>query len=156
VKRRDRRSDCPINFALEIFGDTWSLLILRDLMFTGKRTFGEFLASEERIATNVLAGRLRLLEEANLIRTEGSGRAVRYSLTAKGLDLLPLLLELVSWSARYDPCTAALPAFVERIRADRVALIEELRARLTLEHGIEATPRARRRPAARRPARRKA
>lgn len=140
MKRQDRRSDCPISFALETFGDTWSLLVMRDLLFTGKRTFGEFLRSEERIATNVLAARLRLLEEAGLIRAEGSGRNERYSVTAKGLDLLPILLEMIAWSARHDPRTAAPPTFVARIHKDRAGLIDELRAQLAREHGLQAKP----------------
>jgi DNA-binding HxlR family transcriptional regulator len=136
VKRQDRRSDCPISFALETFGDTWSLLVMRDLLFGGKRTFGEFLRSEERIATNVLAARLRALEEVGLIRADGVGRNLRYSLTAKGLDLLPMLLEMVAWSARHDPRTAAPPAFVARIRKDRARLIDELRTQLAREHAL--------------------
>jgi DNA-binding HxlR family transcriptional regulator len=136
MKRNDRRSDCPINFALETFGDTWSLLILRDLLFTGKRTYGEFLASEERIATNVLAARLKSLENAGLIRAEGEARNVRYSLTKMGLDLLPTLLEMIAWSAQYDARTAAPPPFVSRIRRDRTRLIRELRTQLMREHEL--------------------
>ncbi len=135
MKRQDRRSDCPISFALERFGDTWSLLVMRDLLFKGKRTFSEFLRSEEGIATNVLAARLRALEEAGLIGAEGEGRNVRYSPTAKGLDLLPILLEMIAWSARHDARSAAPPAFVARIRKDRVELMTELREQLAGAHG---------------------
>jgi DNA-binding HxlR family transcriptional regulator len=150
VKRRDRRSDCPINYALQTFGDSWSLLILRDLVMMGKRTFGEFVRSEERISTNVLTTRLRALEEAGLILSEGEGPSVRYSLTPKGLDLLPVLLELVAWSARYDPRTAAPRRLLTRIRNDRAALIDELRAQVSREHGFgdgsrRASPATRRR-----------
>lgn len=134
MKRRDRRSDCPISFALEAFGDTWSLLLMRDLLFTGKRTFGDLLRSEEGIATNVLAARLRALEEAGLIRAEGEGRNVRYGPTAKGLDLLPVLLEMIAWSARHDARSAAPPAFVARIRKDRAALVTELREQIAGAH----------------------
>lgn len=136
MKRQDRRSDCPISFALETFGDTWSLLVIRDLLFTGKRTFGEFLRSEEGVATNVLTSRLRALENAGLIRAEGAGRNVRYSVTAKGLDLLPILLEMIAWSARHDPRTAAPSAFVARIRKDREGLIRELRTQLAGAQGL--------------------
>jgi len=130
MKRQGRRSDCPISFALEAFGDTWSLLVMRDLLFSGKSTFSDFLRSEEGIATNVLAARLRALEEAGLVRAEGEGRNVRYSATAKGLDLLPILLEMIAWSARHDAKTAAPPAFVARIQKDRAELISELREQL--------------------------
>jgi len=135
MKRRDRRSDCPISFALETFGDTWSLLVMRDLLFKGKRTFSEFLRSEEGIATNVLAARLRALEEAGLVRAEGEGRNVRYRPTPKGLDLIPTLLEMIAWSARHDARSAAPPAFVARIRKDRVELITELREQIAGAHG---------------------
>jgi DNA-binding HxlR family transcriptional regulator len=138
MKRQDRRSDCPISFALEAFGDTWSLLVMRDLLFTGKRTFSDFLRSEEGIATNVLAARLRALEEAGLIRAEGEGRNVRYSPTARGLDLLPILLEMIAWSARHDPRSAAPPAFVARIRKDRAELLTELREQVAGAHGLRA------------------
>lgn len=136
MKRTGRRSDCPINFALQTFGDGWSLLIIRDLMFTERRTYGDFLGAEEGIATNVLADRLKHLQAQGLIRKRGSGRRAAYGLTEKGLDLLPALLELVSWSARHDPRTAAPPDFVARIRAGREQLAKELRDGLRQRHGL--------------------
>ena len=134
VKRTGRRSDCPINFALQIFGDTWSLLVIRDLMFTDRRTYSEFLNAEEGIATNILATRLNQLQATGLIRRRGRGRSATYGLTEKGLDLLPAMLELISWSARYDARTAAPPAFVARIRTERKTLADELRAGLKRRH----------------------
>ena len=107
---RHRRSDCPIHFALEVFGDAWTLLIIRDLMFKGRTTYTEFLRAEEGIATNVLADRLVRLEEDGIIDKEiGSGRGTGsgYRLTPKGIDLLPIMLEVIGWSAKYDPKTAA-------------------------------------------------
>jgi DNA-binding HxlR family transcriptional regulator len=136
VKRMGRRSDCPINFALQIFGDTWSLLVIRDLMFTDRRTYSEFLNAEEGIATNILATRLNQLQATGLIRRRGGGRSATYGLTEKGLDLLPAMLELISWSARYDARTAAPPAFVARIRTERKTLADELRAGLKRRHGL--------------------
>ena len=136
VKRTGRRSDCPINFALQIFGDTWSLLVIRDLMFTDRRTYSEFLSAEEGIATNMLATRLKQLQANGLIRRRGRGRSATYGLTEKGLDLLPAMLELISWSARYDAHTAAPPAFVSRIRSERKTLADELRAGLKRRHGL--------------------
>jgi len=136
VKRTGRRSDCPINFALQIFGDTWSLLVIRDLMFTDRGTYSEFLNAEEGIATNILATRLNQLQATGLIRRRGRGRSATYGLTEKGLDLLPAMLELISWSARYDARTAAPPAFVARIRTERKTLADELRADLKRRHGL--------------------
>lgn len=128
-KKIKRRSDCPISFALDIFGDKWSLLIIRDLMFRGKKTYGEFLHSGEKIATNILADRLSLLECAGLIigknDPENKTRFL-YTLTDKGIDLVPVLLEIVSWSARYDKNTGAPKEFVARIRNDRENLINEV------------------------------
>ena len=137
MKRTERRSDCPINFALQTFGDAWSLLVIRDLMFTDRATYTDFLRAEEGMATNVLADRLRSLQAAGLIRRRGAARGATYALTAKGLDLLPAMLELIAWSARYDPSTAAPAPFVARIRSDRETLLSELRAGLRQRHGIK-------------------
>lgn len=122
VRRTERRSDCPINFALQTFGDSWSLLVIRDLMFTESRTYAAFLAAGEGIATNILAARLKHLQQVGLITRRGP----EYALTRKGLDLLPAMLDLVAWSAKYDKRTAAPKAFVARINRDRDALLAEL------------------------------
>src|SRR5689334_3044605 len=98
------RSDCPLNFGLEIFGDRWSLLIIRDLMFFGKRYYNEFLDSAEEISTNVLAGRLAMLEKEKIIqkrKDKGHKQRLVYSLTQKGIDLLPLIIEIGLWSEKY-------------------------------------------------------
>ena len=111
MKRRPkRRSGCPVNVSLEIFGDSWSLLIIRDLMVRGFRTFKEFQESGEGIATNVLADRLTKLVAAGIICTESDqadGRRVNYRLTEKGIDLAPVLLELLVWGARHEQTGAA-------------------------------------------------
>lgn len=128
-KKIKRRSDCPISYALDIFGDRWSLLIIRDLMFSGKRTYGEFLTSGEKIATNILAVRLSLLECAGIIRKKKDPEKksrILYSLTDKGIDLVPIILEIVSWSARYDKKTGAPPEFVARIRKDKENFMKEI------------------------------
>lgn len=133
MRRRRRRSDCPIHFGLEVFGNPWTLLIVRDLMFKGCSTYTEFLHAEEGIATNVLADRLARLEQEGIVaatRDPTTGRAVRYQLTAKGVDLLPLMLEVIAWSAKYDPNTAAEQGFVRRLPADRSALEQEIRGQL--------------------------
>jgi DNA-binding HxlR family transcriptional regulator len=130
--RNALRSHCPINFIVEVIGDKWTLLIVRDIAFWGKLTFGEFSASKEGIASNILALRLeRLLNEGVLAKTEHptDRRKDIYSLTEKGLDLIPLLLEMVSWSEKYDVGSEARKqkAFVSRIRNDREILLKEVR-----------------------------
>src|ERR1700733_15246078 len=105
TSREDVRSHCPVSYGLETFGDRWSLLIIRDIVFTGKKTYGEFLKSEEGIATNVLASRLAFLEEQGILSRAPSpddGRKDFYTLTEKGLDLIPLVLNIVLWSAKHD------------------------------------------------------
>lgn len=97
------RSDCPVNFALETFGDKWSLLIIRDIVFWGKKTYGEFLNSDEGIATNILAARLAQLEQEGILARSPDPADKRrdvYSLTEKGLELIPLLVEIVAWSGK--------------------------------------------------------
>ena len=114
MKRLDQKSHCAVNFALEIIGDPWSLLVVRDIAFNGKHTFNEFLASEERIARNILASRLAQLERNGILvkRTDPQDRrALLYSLTEKGVDLIPVLFELSKWSVKYDPKTAASKEF---------------------------------------------
>jgi DNA-binding HxlR family transcriptional regulator len=133
MRRRQRRSDCPVHFALEVFGDAWTLLIIRDLMFKGRASYTDFLRAEEGIATNVLADRLvRLEEDGVLEKTAGTSRksAGVYRLTSKGIDLLPIMLEIIGWSAKYDPKTAADRRFVRRLRRDRTRLEAEIRAAL--------------------------
>jgi DNA-binding HxlR family transcriptional regulator len=128
-----RRSDCPISFGLDLFGDRWTLLVLRDLLMRGKKTFGEILAGEEGIATNVLTERLTRLEAEGLVvrRPHPESRVkIEYYGTEKARDLLPVLLEIAAWSSKYDPDTGAPPAFIARIHKDRARLIKELRAAL--------------------------
>ena len=142
MRTRRRRSDCPVHFGLEVFGDQWSLLILRDLMLKGRTTYSEFLRAEEGIATNVLADRLVRLEQDGIIsseRDERTGRSVRYRLTAKGVDLLPVLLDIIAWSATYDVHTAAEPDFVQRLRADRLGLEADLRRDLAQSSSTESS-----------------
>lgn len=116
---------CPVFYAITHFGDKWSLLIVRDLMFFGKRHYGEFLGSGEGISTNILASRLAQLERDGIVsKHEDAGNRSRYiyQLTEKGLGLMPVLLEMVNWSATWDGQTQAPPPFVEALRADREEL----------------------------------
>jgi len=131
MRRRHRKSDCPVHFALEVFGDAWSLLIIRDLMFKNRRTYTEFLRAEEGIATSVLADRLVRLEEDGIIaRDQKPGGGVSYRLTPKGVDLAPVMVEIIGWSAKHDARTAAEKKFVRRLRSDRRGLLADLRADL--------------------------
>lgn len=128
---RQHRSGCPISMALELLGDAWSLLIVRDLMFKDRRTYNDFLTGGEGIASNVLADRLRKLEEANIIekrRDPDDARRFLYRLSAKGIDLAPVLTELVIWSARHEQ-TDAPPAVVRSMRNDRAAFLAQVRRR---------------------------
>jgi DNA-binding HxlR family transcriptional regulator len=126
---RARRSGCPISLALEIFGDTWSLLIVRDLMFKGFRTFNEFLDAGEGIASNVLTDRLAKLEAAGVIDKREHGadaRRYEYRLTDKGIDLAPAIVEIVLWSARHEE-TDAPPQVVRAMRTRRAKFLSDLR-----------------------------
>jgi DNA-binding HxlR family transcriptional regulator len=113
-----RRSGCPIASTLEVIGDRWTLVLLRDLV-TGKQAFKEFAASPERIPTNILADRLRQLQAWGLVeRRVSEGRAGRYVyvLTKKGAELLPVLQELCRWGNRYLEDTWRPPAYFMRER----------------------------------------
>ena len=127
--RRPCRSHCPIAYALDLFGDKWSLLVLRDLLLMGKRRYNEFLASEERISTNILAERLKRMERAGLVTKSRDGNHQRqyvYAPTRKSLGLLPVMVEIIRWSAKHDPQTAAPASFVRRLRNDREDLLRDM------------------------------
>jgi DNA-binding HxlR family transcriptional regulator len=129
--KHKRRSGCPVSVSLEIFGDRWSLLVIRDLMVRGYRTFREFEQSGEGIATNVLADRLRKLQSTGLIATESDQqdrRKLNYRLTEKGIALAPVLLELLIWGARYEN-TATPCALVETMATNREQVLAEVRRR---------------------------
>lgn len=139
MKQIKRKSDCPINFALEIFGDRWTFLIVRDLMFKGKHFYGEFLMSEEGIATNILSDRLSLLEGNGIICRSSDPshkQKIKYSLTQKGIDLVPLLVEFIMWSAKYDKDSAVDLNFVKTVKRDKVGLISEICKGLVEELGV--------------------
>ena len=111
-----KRSLCPVNYALEEFGDIWSLLIVRDILFFDKKTYGEFLSSREKIATNILANRLGQLQERGIltkITDPSDKRRDIYQLTLKGLDLYPVMLQMILWSAKYDPNTPVSKRFAQ-------------------------------------------
>jgi DNA-binding HxlR family transcriptional regulator len=124
------RSGCPLNASVEMLGDRWSLLILRDMMLRGFRSYKEFLTSYEGIATNILADRLRRLEAYGIIRTQpdsSDGRKLIYSLTAKGIDLAPVLTEMVLWAGRHEKTENQ--ALVQRMQKDKERFLAEIRQR---------------------------
>lgn len=126
-----RRSGCPVSISLETFGDRWSLLIVRDLMVRGFRTFKEFHESGEGIATNILADRLQKLEDGGILTREpdaSDARRVNYRLTEKGIDLAPALLELLVWGARHED-TWAPCALIEDMAKNREEVLAEVRRR---------------------------
>lgn len=130
-QKTKHRSGCPVSVSLEIFGDRWSLLIVRDLMVRGLRNFKEFQESGEGIATNILSDRLQRLEQAKIITTEPDeldGRRVNYRLTEKGIDLAPVLLELLIWGARHEP-TGAPCEVIDQMEKNRMAVLAETRRR---------------------------
>ena len=150
------RSGCPVSVALEVLGDRWSLLIIRDLMVRGLRTFKEFQESGERIATNILADRLQKLEASGIITAEEEEetdrRRVNYRLTQKGIDLAPVLLDLLIWAARHEE-TGAPCAVMARMAKNREAVIAEVRRRWRERDSTPFLPRFEESNGSRQPAR---
>jgi DNA-binding HxlR family transcriptional regulator len=127
-----RRSECPLNASVEMLGDRWSLLIIRDMMLRGFRTYKEFMECYEGIATNILADRLRKLVSYGIITTKpdpSDGRKVTYLLTQKGIDLAPVLTEMVLWAAAHED-TGNQP-LVRLMREDKEKFLAGVRQRWT-------------------------
>jgi DNA-binding HxlR family transcriptional regulator len=125
------RSGCPVNVCLEVFGDRWSLLIVRDLMVRGYKTFKQFQESGEGIATNMLADRLKKLESSGILEHEtepNDGRKVNYRLTQKGIDLAPVLLDLLIWGARHEQ-TGPSCSLILRMEKNREEILAEVERR---------------------------
>lgn len=133
MKKIKKRSDCPISSALDIVGDKWSLLIIRDIALSGKNTYNEFLKSEEKIATNILADRLAMLEITGILMKEvhpESKAKILYRLSAQGIDLLPVLVEIILWSDKYLSISPEAKQFAKEIRKNKEAVIKHISARL--------------------------
>jgi DNA-binding HxlR family transcriptional regulator len=129
--RSKRRSGCPVSISLDLLGDRWSLLIVRDMMIRGFRRFKEFQESAEGIATNILADRLGRLEAAGIVSArpdENDARRLNYELTQKGIDLAPLLLELLIWGARHGNSEADSTA-IEKMAGNRDRILSEVQRR---------------------------
>ncbi|MGE3672367.1 MAG: winged helix-turn-helix transcriptional regulator, partial [Polyangiaceae bacterium] len=106
MTQNEPRSYCPISLSLEIFGDSWTLLVLRDMMFAGKRHFRELQQSDEHISSNILADRLaRLVEHGLLTKTVDPTHKQKafYSLTEKSITLLPVIVQIGAWGSRWVP-----------------------------------------------------
>jgi len=137
-----RRSQCAVNIALETVGDKWSLLILRDLMSTAKRSYGELQSSEEKIATNILASRLLSLEAKGLIRkavAPGNGRRSLYYLTEKGIDLLPVIIDLRIWAEKHYPNAEGCTQEIKLTEKNRAEVLTGFMKDLRTSHGVKAT-----------------
>ena len=133
MEKIKKRSECPVSCSLDIWGDKWSLLIIRDMMFNQKSTYGDFLKSAEGIATNILASRLQSLEEGKLIEKlehPDSKAKVLYKLTQKGIDLLPLLVEVHLWADKYFDIPADIKAQIKEAKKDKDGFIKSMSKQL--------------------------
>jgi DNA-binding HxlR family transcriptional regulator len=133
MKKLKKRSYCGVSSTLDIIGDKWSLLIIRDILFNHKSTFGDFLNSDEKIATNILTDRLTFLEAEGIILKKehpDSKAKYLYQLTPKGIDLLPVLMEMVVWSDKYLEISERGKDFARKIRDNKEELIKKITSQL--------------------------
>ena len=124
-----KRSDCPLSCSLDVFCDKWSLLIIRDLLFFKKSTYNDFLTSAEGIATNILASRLKALEENGVIEKSehpDSKAKILYRLTQKGIDLLPIMMEVYIWADKYFTTPADIKAAIKEAKKDRDKFVKQV------------------------------
>jgi len=131
------RSGCPISLSLELLGDRWTLLVIRDLVFAGKRHFREFLQSDERISSRTLAERLQtLVEEGILTRGDDPTHRLKaiYRLTEAGIDLLPVLATLGAWGARHRKADDELARIATELEAGGEPALARMKERLRAEH----------------------
>jgi DNA-binding HxlR family transcriptional regulator len=129
MKKAKKRSDCPVSCSLDIWGDKWSLLIVRDLMFAKECTYGDFLRSAEGIATNILASRLLTLEQNKIIEKlehPDSKAKVLYRLTRKGIDLLPIMIEINLWAEKYFTIPDDRKAMLREVKKDKSGFIKAM------------------------------
>jgi DNA-binding HxlR family transcriptional regulator len=130
MKRIKQRSECPISYSLDVLGDKWTLLIIRDMIFANKSSYGEFLQSEEKIATNILADRLSVLESQGFVtKNVASDKKSKftYSLTKKGISLLPVIMEITIWGATFNPF-GGNAALLKKLKSDKVETINKYRS----------------------------
>ncbi|MDJ1467258.1 winged helix-turn-helix transcriptional regulator [Xanthocytophaga flava] len=127
MKELKQRSTCPVSTSLDVLGDKWTLLILRDMVFADKSTYGQFLQSAEKIATNVLADRLAVLESHGILtKVVASDKKSKftYSLTEKGIDTIPIIVELILWGTKHWP-TVLNPVLLEELQAGKDTAIQK-------------------------------
>ena len=127
------RSSCPVSCALDILGDKWTLLVLRDILLKRKRYFREFLTSPEKIASNILTDRLKKLEACKIVirrQDPDSKRRILYSLTEKGMDLIPVILELLRWDAKHEVANNGHDQLIEQFERNPQEVIAEIRLSL--------------------------
>ncbi|MDJ1494761.1 helix-turn-helix domain-containing protein [Cytophagaceae bacterium DM2B3-1] len=127
MKELKQRSTCPVSTSLDVLGDKWTLLILRDMVFADKSTYGQFLQSAEKIATNVLADRLAVLESHGILtKVVASDKKSKftYSLTEKGIDTIPIIVELILWGTKHWP-TVINPVLLKELQAGKDTAIQK-------------------------------
>lgn len=126
------RSGCPLSYTLDFFGDKWSLLIVRDMALNNKSTYGEFLNSEEKIATNILADRLSMLETNGFVTKQVAADKKSkfvYRLTEKGISLVPIMLEIGLWGSTYNP-PGLNPSLLQALQQDKEGTIRTIQETL--------------------------
>jgi len=147
--RKDHRSECVMNRMVEMFGDQWSLLVIRDIMFMNRRHFRELLTeSQEGIASNILADRLQMLVKQGIIvksQDPSHKQKAIYSLTEKGIDLLPLLMEMSAWGQKHVP-GSGLRGLAQRLEQGGPKLRADFMAKLRESHRPQSIAKKARRP----------
>ena len=139
AEKKAYKSHCPQYLGLDVFGDKWTLLIIRDMMIDGKRHFREFLQSEEKIASNILTNRLNMLEEEGILTRSEDGshkQKIIYSLTQKGIDLFPIIMSIAEWSVKYQPVDKEKAARAKEIIDGGVKAQREVMKSLRDQHLI--------------------
>lgn len=129
-EHKKRPSGCPIAFGLDTFGDRWSLLVIREIMLRGNKTYSQFMEADEAIASNILVDRLKHLEAEGIIvktRDEENRRSYIYTLSKKGRDLAPIIIEIILWSGEHDHREFALRNVLKKIKKDRSGFEADLR-----------------------------
>jgi len=128
---KHRPTGCPVTFGIDAFGDRWSFLIIREMLLRGRKTYSDFLQMDEEIATNILADRLKHLEAEAILtksRCPEDGRSFIYTLTEKGRDLAPIILEIVVWSGKHDQSPEARRGVLKKIKKNRDGFEAEIRS----------------------------
>ena len=135
--KKELKSGCSINLGLEVFGDQWTLLIIRDIMLGNKRHFREILKSDEKISTNILTNRLNMLEEKGIIirkQDESHKQKYIYSLTQKGIDLLPVITAIAEWSLKHELIDEVSSKYTQYLVEGGTKLIKKYMQELKEKH----------------------